>query len=345
MISSAHRFTSARMPLDQHDELPKISVVIPVRPTETDADAIGSLREMDYPAGRIEVLVVRGTQPSKQRNIGIESATGDIVYFLDNDSAAAKDLFRRVAEHCQNAKVIGVGGPNLSSPTPGVVPSAIDAVFCSPFGTGSIRARYSSVGEARIASEHDIIFCNLAIRKPALAKAGGLNEELYPNEENELFERLLETFPDSHFVYDPAAVVRRPRTDSIFAHVRQISCYGIGRMKQTFYRPNFLCLFHMMPAAFLIYLLVVPWLPFWWSWLPIAAYGTLVLLFSIREGVRMRSPAVSLLLPLLFPLTHLAYGVGLLIGFLRYAFLRWRPRVGSAELFVVKSFGKDFSDS
>ena len=41
----------------------------------------------------------------------------------------------------------------------------------------------------------------------------------------------------------------------------------------------------------------------------------------------------------------LAYGAGLLIGFLRYAFLRWRPRVGSAELFVVKSFGKDFSNS
>ena len=84
---------------------------------------------MDYPAGRIEVLVVRGTQPSKQRNIGIERAAGDIVYFLDNDSAAAKDLFRRVAEHCQNAKVIGVGGPNLSSPTPGVACSIRE--FCA----------------------------------------------------------------------------------------------------------------------------------------------------------------------------------------------------------------------
>ena len=345
MKPSARSAKSARIPVGQSNPVPRISIVIPVRPTETDADAITSLKKVDFPVDLMEIFVVRGTQPSRQRNMGIERAQGDIVYFLDNDSAAAPDLFRRMVEHCQDPKVIGVGGPNLSSPTSGVMPSVIDAVFCSAFGTGGIRARYSSVGEARTASEHDIIFCNLAIRKDALAKTGGLNEELYPNEENELFERLLESFPDSHFVYDPTAIVRRPRTGSIFSHVRQIFHYGIGRMKQTFYRPSYLCLFHMMPAAFLLFLLVIPWLPFWWLWLPVALYGVLLIAFSIQARIRMRSPLVSILLLLLFPLTHLAYGAGTLVGFFRYAFLKWRPRLGDAELFVVKSFGRDFPDS
>jgi len=319
-------------------DLPTITAVIPVRPTETASGALGSLLEVGYPSEKVEVLVVRGTQPSKQRNLGIRSARGDVLYFLDNDSAVSPDLFEIAAGHLEAPDVIGVAGPNVSQESDSTVARAVDGVFCSVFGTGGIRARYSSVGSARVASEHDVIFCNLAIRKSLLDKVGGLNENLYPNEENELYERLVASSAEAHFIYDPAAVVTRPRSESVAAHLRQILFYGVGRMKQTFYRPNVLCLVHMIPAFFLLYLAIVPWLGIPLLLAPLVLYGAMLVVFSAKGGLGAGSAGVSAVLLLLFPLTHLAYGAGLIIGFLRYAFLRWRPRKGSAELVVIKKF-------
>lgn len=323
---------------DEATDLPAITVVIPVRPTETAGGAVRSLLDVDYPRDKVEVLVIRGTQPSKQRNLGIKSAQGDVIYFLDNDSFVSRDLFKIAAAHFEEPAVIGVAGPNVSQENALVVARAVDGVFCSVFGTGGIRARYASVGSARVASEHDIIFCNLAIRKPILDKVGGLNENLYPNEENELYERLVASSAEAHFIYDPEAVVTRPRSESVAAHLRQIFYYGVGRMKQTFYRPSVLCLLHMIPAFFLLYLAIVPWLGIPILLAPLGVYGVLLVVFSLKGGLGARSAAVAAVLLALFPLTHIAYGAGLIIGFLRYAFLRWRPRKGSAELVVVKRF-------
>ncbi|MFH0962578.1 MAG: hypothetical protein V2A58_01055 [Planctomycetota bacterium] len=302
--------------------------------------AVEALRDLDYPADKFEILLVRGTQPSKQRNLGIAGAAGEVIYFLDNDSSATRQLLLSVMPRFRDPRVLGVGGPNVSTVSEGVVPAAVDAVFCSVFGTGSIRARYAPVGGVRVASEHDIIFCNLSIRAQALKEAGGLNEELYPNEENELFERLLDKFQGSFFLYDPHAVVKRPRSETVLGHAMQIFRYGVGRMKQTFYRFSFLCVLHLAPAAFLLYLLVIPWLGKWWLWAPAWLYAVLVVLFSAWEGARRRSLRVVAALLGLFPLTHVAYGAGLLVGFIRYAFLRWRPRTGAADLMVVKKFGE-----
>lgn len=330
---------------DEAIDLPRITVVIPVRPTETASGAVGSLLEVDYPPEKIEVLVIRGTQPSKQRNLGIKSAGGDVMYFLDNDSCVSRDLFKIAAGHFEEPAVIGVAGPNVSRESDLIVARAVDGVFCSVFGTGGIRARYASVGSPRVASEHDVIFCNLAIRRPILDEVGGLNENLYPNEENELYERLVGSSAQAHFVYDPAAVVTRPRSESVGAHLRQIFCYGVGRMKQTFYRPNVLCLLHMIPAFFLLYVGIVPWLGIPLLLAPLGLYGVLLLVFCVRGGLACKSVVVAAVLVALFPLTHLAYGAGLIVGFLRYAFLRWRPRKGSAELVVVKKFEDGLSSA
>ena len=120
-------------------------------------------------------------------------------------------------------------------------------------------------------------------------------------------------------------------------------------MKQTFYRPNALCLFHMIPAFFLLYLVAAPIVAIvrhWpWAFAPLGLYAALVVLFSLKEGMARRSAAIVGILLILFPLTHLAYGAGLLIGLFRYAFLRWRPRTGEAELVLVKGFDDAISSA
>ena len=328
------------------DEKPKpfISVVVPVRPTEDVGRVLESLRNVDYPDDRFEAIVVRGTQPSRQRNEAVGRASGEFVYFLDNDSSLDANAFRRAVVHYGDPRVVGVGGPNLAIPALGLVPRAIDATFCSAFGTSGIKSRYSSVGRPREATEQEIILCNMSMRREVLEDEGGLNENLFPNEENELFSRLVNAGKGYKFIYAPDVVVRRPRSRSVGAYARKIFRYGVGRMGQTFAHPTPLCFLHMIPLFFVIYLVVLAARPSLLLAAPLLLYVALDLLFSTAGALSGRDVLLAPMLVLLFPLTHIAYGLGLGAGVIRVC-RRAKPRGGPVEVVVFKRFEEPLPDA
>ena len=75
--------------------LPTVTVLIPTRPGQAEVLAVKAARRLDYPADRFEIIVVRGKQPSVQRNTGLRAARGELVYFLDDDSEPPADALRR----------------------------------------------------------------------------------------------------------------------------------------------------------------------------------------------------------------------------------------------------------
>ncbi len=323
---------------------PLISVIVPVRPTEDVGQVIASLAGVDYPSERFEVLVVRGTQPSRQRNEAIRNARGELVYFLDNDSVLDPHAFNRAVVHYADPNVVGVGGPNLALPARGLVPRAIDATFCSVFGTFRVKSRYASIGRVREATEQEIILCNMSMRKKVLDDEGGLNEELFPNEENELFSRLVRAGKGYKFIYAPDVVVRRPRSTNLGGYTKKICRYGTGRMGQTFARATPLCFLHMIPLYFLIYLIILAVVPSRLLAVPLLLYLALDVVFSVAAAAKGRDVPTGVLLLVLFPLTHIAYGVGLACGLVR-ALLRSKPRRGSVELVVYKRFAEPLRDA
>jgi len=88
-------------------------VIVPARPGQIEVAAVEASRGLDYPEDRLEIIVARGRQPAVQRNAAVAAATGELIYFLDDDARPEAEVLRRVVTHFRDASVQMVGGPNL----------------------------------------------------------------------------------------------------------------------------------------------------------------------------------------------------------------------------------------
>ena len=292
--------------------LPRVTIIIPVKPGG-EVRALEPLAALDYPADLLEVLVAEGRRPSQQRNSAAESAVGEILYFLDDDSMVAPDLLKRAVPHYADPLVAAVGGPSLTPDTDTLLQKAFGEAFASPFGGGSVRNRYCQTGTARETGDNELILCNLSFRREVFLSSVGLDNRLYPNEENELMDRL--SHEGWRLIHDPSLAVRRSQRTSYPAFVRQLFTYGWGRGEQTRISGR-ISPASLAPPFLLIYLALLPLLvlhnPVYT--LPLLCYAVLVFTGAVL-GVRHSGKAVMLpLLLLILPTLHLAYGAGMIRG-------------------------------
>jgi len=324
------------------EQTPTISVIIPVRPTETVSAAIQSLKSIDYPQERFEVLVIPGRSPSRQRNMGVRQARGEILFFLDNDSEADPKLFRSAVECIDDENIAGAGGPNVAAGNPdSFIAAMTERVLTSRLGTGRIKARYRPVGKKRISNERELIFCNLAIRKSVLDEAGGICETLFPNEENELIGRITSPPFSYKMLYSPDIVVYRKRPTSLVNYLRTIFRYGKGRVRQTFTRPALTCLPHFIPLGLLAYLVALPFFArHIMVFAPLAAYLALLLAGGIRFMLTEKNIAALPVGAAMIAGTHMAYALGLAYGLIAAPVHRHPDFSDSIEVGYAKTFEK-----
>jgi len=206
------------------------SIIIPIRPGGKP-EALANLIKIDLSASQIEILVAEGHNPSRQRNEAVRQAQGEIIYFLDDDSLVQPDCLKRLADHFADPMVTVVGGPSLTPSTDSLLQQAIGSALASTLGAGGVRNRYQSRGTIRKTDEKELILCNLAVRRSAFISCGGFDERLYPNEENELLDRLRAS--GGILLHDPQLVVKRSQRRTLAAFARQMFRYGQGRARQT----------------------------------------------------------------------------------------------------------------
>ncbi len=314
--------------------MPTFSFIIPVKPGG-DVKALGALRQIGEQAWPYEILIAEGTVPSRQRNLAAHQCHGDILYFLDDDSRVAADCLAQCAGALADPGIAVAGGPSLTPDDDTRLQHLFGLALSSPFGAGAVRNRYRSAGVLRMTTERELILCNLAIRRDVFLAAGGLDERLYPNEENELLDRIAAA--GYRMVHVPTLWVMRSQRPTLAAFVRQMFSYGRGRGQQTLIAgPGSVTSF--MPLAFVTYLAMLAFLPPTLPWrLPAMAYAALDVIFTLG-AMSSGAGLGSICLLALFPLMHCANGVGLL-----YGLLGGRPRKpsGHAEVMIrrVKEFG------
>lgn len=303
-----------------NDSLPSVSVVIAARPGQAGIKAVAASRALDYPAGKLEILVARGRQPSVQRNTAIKTAQNELIYFLDDDSTPPRDTLRRAVAHFTNARVQMVGGPNLCPPDAPELEQVFALVLASWLAFGPSRARYWPVGAPRPTSEKELILCNLLARRKPLLELGGFNEALYPNEENALMDELQKR--GGILVYDPQVTVERRPRSSLRSFARMLMTYGRGRAEQFRLHPTLGSAPNFVPPLFCVYLVSLVALPWAGAALlaPLALYALAVVAqaAALASGGQVRRSIAAV--PLIV-LTHVLYGV----GFWRGLFTRLQP--------------------
>jgi cellulose synthase/poly-beta-1,6-N-acetylglucosamine synthase-like glycosyltransferase len=120
------------------ERLPPISVVVPARESAAEIRAcLASLRRLDYPRSRHEIIVVDGSENETAailadhrvrnvterrrgvayaRNVGIEASRSEVVAFTDTDCAVSTDWLRQIVEPFGDPVVGCVGGAIVPYP-------------------------------------------------------------------------------------------------------------------------------------------------------------------------------------------------------------------------------------
>jgi GT2 family glycosyltransferase len=297
-----------------------ISIIVPHSPNE-EVRVMDSLKGLSYPKQKIEIITVEGYSPSKQRNEGIRKAEGELLAFLDSHSTVTPDWLEKAVKYF-NRDVAMIGGPVLASPPKENRDTNISSFFATAmgtyFGTGPMHKRYEAVGIGPTkASESSLILCNLFVRKHILEKEGAFDEELFPNEENELMVRLQDK--GYKLLYVPQLVAYHPPEKDFGALSRKILGYGRGRAFYIFKRLRSFGLVYMLPSLFLLFLIATPFLFTIQSLkfltaLILLSYFLVNGIFSLYIGAKKKNWRYAVVLPIVYLTIHLSYGLGFILG-------------------------------
>lgn len=297
------------------NEMPKISIILPAPPSEDANVARAGLESIEYDQDLIEIILANGRQPSCQRNAASKHAHGELIYFLDSDSVVSPQLFKKAVAHLQDIRISGAGGPELGPKTDSFLQKCFGHVLGSFLGCFNTKGRFAADGEAREGTERNFILCNFIIRKDIFIESGGFNEDLYPNEENELINRLRNS--GCIFMYDPTMYVNKSRRANLKQFIKQIFNYGRGRMEHVLIGPIGSNLIYFIPLAFMFYLLTLPFINnFLWR-LPMILYIILAVVSSAIAVVEEKDLRFLIILPFLYLLEHVTYAAGMIWGFVR----------------------------
>jgi len=239
-------------------------------------------------------------------NAAIAAATGDVIVRCDAHAKLPDGYVATAVALLQETGAANVGGIQRAAGS-GAVQRAIAIAMSSPFGVGD--ARFHTGGTAGFV---DTVYLGV-FRRDAIEAVGGFDETLIRNQDYELNYRLREAGGGVYF--DPTLEVRYEPRASLVELWRQY--YGYGRWKRVVIRRH--------PGSTRWRQLVAPTfvLGLGLSGVALAfgrpglagiipgAYLVTTLSVTVFECARRRDVG-ALVLPAVFPMMHLAWGVGFL---------------------------------
>ena len=124
--------------LKRCDPAPSEVIVIDADPEGSSRPVVTAFDEQVAPAVRYLRSVPSLT---RQRNLGIDDASGDVIVFLDDDVTIQPDLFARLAEVYGDASVIGATGHVIEPESGRVGGPAHRCAGCSSAAVAKARSR------------------------------------------------------------------------------------------------------------------------------------------------------------------------------------------------------------
>lgn len=337
------------------DPLPTVTVIMPVRNEEAYISrSLGSVLAQDYPAERLEILVVDGMSDDGTRdyvrkemasrprlrlidnparivppglNLGIRQATGEIIVRVDGHCEIAPDYVSRCVEHLLNDGVDAVGGP-IETIGETDEAQAIALAMSSWFGVGG--SAFRTIKDRPMLVE-TVAFP--AYTRETLQRLGPFDEEMVRNQDDEYNYRLLKA--GGKVLLSPDITSRYYSRSSLRSLWRQYYQYGYWKVRVMQKHPRQMRWRQFVPAALVATLALAAALGLFFQpfrlllALVVAAYLAADLLASLSLGRQHGWRLVPRLL-LIHPILHLSYGLGFWAGLWRFA-LPFAPRVAGAS--------------
>lgn len=335
-----------------------ITIILPIRNEAAYIErCLSAILSQDY-SGEIEILIVDGmsTDDTRQKiqqflgqistvnlklldnpgkivptgiNIALRQAMGDIIIRVDGHTLIASDYVRQCIAALQRSGADNVGG-RMNAIGKTLFGKVVALATSTPFGVGGSRFHYSEQEEFV-----DTVYMGAWPRR-VFEKIGLFDEELVRDQDDEFSYRLRAA--GGKILLSPNIKSEYTVRSTPRALWRQYFQYGLYKVRVLQKHPRQMSLRQFAPPLFVLALLFSALLVFFPAtrllslFIPIA-YLLSNLAASFLTAIRAQKssqsplPIYYLLLPLTFAILHISYGLGFLLGLIKF-WNRWGDKTG-----------------
>lgn len=315
-----------------------VSLIIPIYNEEKYINGLfETILNQDYDSSKIELILVDGgskdstiekikkflsntdikyillSNPKKitpiSLNIGIKKSSNDIIIRLDAHSKYPKQYISKCVYYINEIKDADNVGCLIDTKSEGVVGNSIAYVLSSKFGVGNSNFRTNS----------DSGYVDTVpfgtFRRELFEKIGYFDERLIRNQDSEFNHRILKN-GGKIYLFNDIKITYFPR-NTIPKLIKMAYMNGKWNIYTTYLIPGSMKFRHFIPLMFVLSIIfgvlsvLLEWHIFAYLFLfEIILYAFLTICFSIKSGSFIK----FVLCILIYPLFHISYGVGSLIG-------------------------------
>jgi len=332
-----------------HDDMPFVSIIMPVRNEVGFIErVIQNVLDSDYPAEKMEILVVDGMSDDGTRdvirqlsesdkrvrmvdnsqrivptamNIGIEAMRGDFFTRIDGHTEVPKDFIARSIQCLYEHPDAWVAGGSIKTAANTYIGRAIASAMQSPIGVGNARFRLGEyegwVDTLAFGTHHKWI----------VDRIGAFDEGLVRNQDDEFNFRIVRAggkiwmSKDIQSTYFSRGSLGKLR--------RQYFQYGFWRIRtlQKHKRPA--SVRQLAPLLFVLSLFLLGsaglvWKPFGIVLVVEVILYLLTLIIGTMDVGHKSGWRYAPVAPMIFAVLHFAYGFGSLWGLVRFTILKGR---------------------
>lgn len=325
----------------------KVAVIIPTLNEELYiASCLESIKAQTYPFDMMDILVVDGGSKDKTReivddfasshsnvrlldnpgriqaiafNIGVKNSDAPYVIRLDAHVSYEVHYIERCIKHLETMPEVGdVGGIcETKVRRPGILPESIAVLCQSKFGIGGAAFR---VGAS--AGYVDTVPFG-AFPRHVIIEIGGMREDLARAEDNEYVSRIRRA---GYKVYlDPDIISTYYARDTFTGIIKQMYANGKSIGQLFYVDRSAIGLRHFVPLAFVLGLLfsicgAFIWFPIIYLLFTVIGLYSIVNILATCFECKKHGWKYIVVLPILFMSVHISYGIGTILGFIKYMF-------------------------
>lgn len=251
-------------------------------------------------------------------NVAIQNFTGDVLSRIDAHTHIPSDFSRKVMADIETGEnVVGGKRPCLiesESKWAKMLLSAENALF----GSSISFSRHAEV------KTYVKTMFHASYRREVFDKVGLFNEQLLRTEDNEMHYRIREA--GYKLLYDPEIVSYQYARSSLKKMIKQKFGNGFWIGLTVKVCPGCISLYHLVPMAFVLAIVITSIISaFGFPYLAMAMWGLywlfaiVSMIFSIvKDGFSF----AMLLMPAIFLILHVSYGIGTIGGLLNFTRLK-----------------------